>query len=256
MLDRSDIVFHDHRAPAHRNKPREERSVTHEHLDRCIATPRTYAVYVTPYIPGSDGCVAHEQLQHRVFRHHGVDCARRTADTCMTSCSHLILARAGDGALHGGLRLHQRAHGRLPVEAALPRSPEVQRLLDHLPPVAELSGAVVSLDARKTGLSAALMRIAVAVLPRLGCRAAVGFGHQHVLPLYARFGLLPEPGAPVHPYPDSRYRSRVIALEDALALQHADPIERVRIHALRQRGHRRGHPVHLAVADLSRGGSR
>ncbi|MCG8422206.1 MAG: hypothetical protein MJE77_30150 [Proteobacteria bacterium] len=152
----------------------------------------------------------------------------------MRSCSHLILIRTAGGTLVAGMRIHQRALGKLPVEAALPDSPQLCRLVDELPHVVEFSGAVVCLRMRKLGLGAMLMRTALAAAPLLGYRTAVGFGHQHVLSLYARFGFLPDGRLPSCNYPDGRYQSRVLVHRDALSLTEVDHVERSKIRALRR----------------------
>ena len=195
---------------------------------------REVRIHVLPYIAGSRESAEYERLQHRVYFHYGADRAKRTGDTRMRSCSHLILARVAGGDLVGGMRIHRRALGPLPVEAALPHSRKLCELLQELPKLIELSGAVVCFEVRKTGLSTKLMRTGVAMIPLLGCNTAVGFGHQHVLPLYARFGMVPDGRLPISRYPDRRYQSQVIVLRDALSLADVHPVERRRIRALRR----------------------
>jgi hypothetical protein len=192
-------------------------------------------IILQPCAPGNDMLLAYTALQCQVYGQHGVQRAQRVSDACMRSCTHLILARYPDGTLAGGLRLHARSHGPLPVEAALPRSRRLAALLDRLGEPTELSGMVVVPEARKTGLSAWIARAGVAAIPLLRGRAAVGFGHQHVLPLYASVGFVPRRHLGCHRYPDARYLSRVAVLEDAVALPGVSDHERSQILDLRQR---------------------
>lgn len=192
-------------------------------------------IALQPCTPGSDAMRAYAALQCRVYGQHGVQRAQRVSDACLRSCTHLILAWCADGTLAGGLRIHARDRGPLPVEAALPRSRRLAVLLDRLGTPMELSGMVVAADARKTGLAALIARAAVAAIPLLAGRAAVGFGHQHVLPLYASVGFTPRRRLGWHHYPDARYRSRIAVLDDAVALPGVTDDERSRILALRRR---------------------
>ena len=201
----------------------------------CRLDGQEVQIALQPCTPGSGSMLAYAALQCCVYGQHGVQRAQRVSDGCLRSCTHLILARRADGTLAGGLRIHARARGPLPVEAALPRSRRLPALLDRLGNPMELSGMVVVAEARKTGLAALLARAAVAAIPLLAGRAAVGFGHQHVLPLYASVGFAPRRRLGCHHYPDARYRSRIAVLEDAVTLPGVAEDERLQITSLRQR---------------------
>lgn len=172
-----------------------------------------------PYNPAGASYRAYERLLCAVYGHHGVSQAARRTDPCMTSCSHLVLARAASGAVLGGVRIHLRELGPLPVQAALPRSKRLGSLLARLPGAcAEPSGGVVHVSVRKSGLSHALGLVTVAALPLIGARAALCFGHRRVLPLYRTLGFVPDPRLGVHQYPDERYHSQVAVLKDTAGL--------------------------------------
>src|SRR5690606_20434295 len=89
----------------------------------------------------------------------------------------------------------------------------------------------------------ALIRAAVAAAALLGQRTVVGFGHQHVIALYARFGLVPDPHLPPFPYPDPRYQSRVLVLRDTRLLPGVTAEERRCIRALGEQLARRARVV-------------
>ena len=210
---------------------------------RCSQEWKDVQFDLVPWVPGRRDARQFTRLRCRAYARHGVLRAAATADTCASSCSHIVVARDHRGALLGGIRIHRRDRGLLPVEAALPDSSELRQLFTELDDIAELSGAVVAAQACKTGLGAALLCAAIAAIPLLGQRAAVGFGHQHVLALYARFGLQPDPRFPVYPYPDARYQSRVLVLRDARILPGVAADERDRIRAVRQQLYARAHIV-------------
>jgi GNAT superfamily N-acetyltransferase len=201
----------------------------------CHLGNQAVEIILQPCEPANSMLPTYTALQRRVYGHHGVLLAQRVSDACMRSCTHLILARYPGGTLAGGLRVHARSRGPLPVEAALPRSRRLTLLLDRLGEPLELSGMVVAPEARKTGLAALIARAGVAAIPLLHGRTAVGFGHQHVLPLYASVGFVPRRRLGCHHYPDARYLSRVAVLEDAVALTGVPEHERMQIMALRQR---------------------
>lgn len=215
---------------------------------QCRLGERDITLELRPYRPGDRGCEAYGQLQHRVYARHGVSAAKKVTDGCMQSCSHLVLAYEPDGALAGGVRIHARGLGILPLEAVLGRLTRLQRLLGELGDCVELSGTVVRPDVCKTGLSVLIVRAAVAAIPVVGAGAAVGFGHQRVLPLYRQVGFRPEFHLGLHAYPDSRYMSRVAVLADARSLDSVESGERGAIldmrmrmrHAMRQPQARKG----------------
>jgi predicted GNAT family N-acyltransferase len=188
-----------------------------------------------PYDVDSPAARDYVRLQTQTYAAHGVTSARRVSDGSMRSCSHLLLARELGGRLLGGLRLHDSRLGNLPIEAALPGSASLAALLTTLADVVEPSGMVVHAEARKSGLSALLVRGAVAAAPLLGAQAALGLGHQHVMPLYARFGFVPEESCGCHAYPDARYQSRVAVLRDVDGLESVARGERHCILAVRRR---------------------
>jgi hypothetical protein len=153
----------------------------------------------------------------------------------MQSCSHLVLAREPEGAMIGGARIHARWLGKLPIEAALPGSTRLREFLVELGDCVELSGTIVDPSARKTGLSALIVRASVAAIPLVHGQSALGFGHHRVLPLYQRFGFLPDARFGCHQYPDTRYLSRVAVMHDVRFLTRVEPEERARILDLRER---------------------
>jgi GNAT superfamily N-acetyltransferase len=196
---------------------------------------RKIAIELVPYQPGHRAYHTYRRLQCRVYANHGVGRARRAAEACMQSCSHLVLAREPEGAVIGGVRIHARRLGKLPIEAALPGSRRLRELLVELGDCVELSGTIVHPSARKTGLSALIVRAAVAAIPLVHGQSALGFGHQRVLPLYQRFGFLPDARFGCHQYPDTRYHSRVAVMHDVRFLSSVEFEERARIIDMRER---------------------
>ena len=204
-------------------------------------------ILLRPRVSESSDLREYTALQAEAYGHHGVLVAKRTSDACMRSCSHLVLARHPDGTLAGGLRIHEQRLGLLPIEAALPGYPRLWRLIERLGESVELSGTVVRADLRKTGLTSLLVGAAVAAIPLLQIRSALGFGHQHVLPMYRAFGFVPRDELGCHAYPDPRYRSRVAVLADAWGLTGVDAAARALILDLRQR---LGHGMREVEPDL------
>ncbi len=192
-----------------------------------------YTFDICTYMAGSTAARQYADLQTHAYAAFGVLDAQRIGNHARDSCSHLILARMPDGTLVGGMRVHDRRRGPLPLELALAHLPEVRAHLDQYILPFELSGTAVRADWRKSALSAWLVRVAVAALPYLGAHASVGFGHQRILPLYQRFGFLPVPSLPAVAYPDERYRSQVAAMGDVECLDHLSEEERSHILKLR-----------------------
>lgn len=200
---------------------------------QCQIGQRDLALILLPYDANSVACRAYARMQSEIYAAHGVANAKHVSDGCMGSCSHILLAYELEGRLLGGLRIHHSHLGKLPIEAVLPGSAALAALLATLTGAAELSGTVVRAEERKSGLSALLVRGAVAAAPQLGARTALGLGHQYVMPLYVRFGFIPEASCGCHPYPDARYQSRVAVLRDFDGLESVDASERQRIQTLR-----------------------
>jgi GNAT superfamily N-acetyltransferase len=201
----------------------------------CTLGERTITIDLVSYPSGHSAYQTYHRLQCRVYESYGVGRARRDTETCMQSCSHLVLACEPEGAVLGGVRIHARRLGKLPIEAALPGSRRLREFLVELGDCVELSGTIVHPEARKTGLSALLVRAAVAAIPLVHGQNAVGFGHHQVWPLYERFGFLPVARFGCHPYPDTRYRSRVAVMRDVRFLSTVEPEERAHIMDLRER---------------------
>ena len=246
-MDRQQLEYKIPEVPRPHRAPRRHRGLHKRatlHARRC-ESPKPHfrprpkirpelAISVIPHDRDGEAARAYSALQRETYARHGVVRAKDTSDRCMRSCTHLILARREDGAVMGGLRIHRRLFGPLPIEAALPSSTRLAALLTELDSPVELSGTAVCQSARKTGLAHQLVRVAVAAIPVVGGRSALGFGHQHVLALYRRFGFMSDPRAGCHAYPDSRYRSSVAVLRDPSALTTVALAERRPILRLRQ----------------------
>jgi predicted GNAT family N-acyltransferase len=201
----------------------------------CGLKDREIELELTPYQPGHGLYESYSRLQCRVYASYGVWRAKRASDACMQSCSHLVLARERGGAVLGGVRIHARRLGKLPIEAALPSSTRLRELLVELGDCVELSGTIVHQSARKSGLSALIVRAAVAAIPLVHGQSALGFGHHWVLPLYQRFGFVPDTRFSCQQYPDTRYHSRVAVMHDVRFLTTVEPEERAHIIDMRER---------------------
>lgn len=166
----------------------------------------------------------YRRCQRSAYRSHGVLAAAKGGDAQRPSLVRFVALTDGAGVLVGGLEVHRRGpRAPLPVEDALGKdklfATWIQRHARRL--TVELSGTAVRPGWRKRGLTPWLIRAGVAVGLELGAKALVGFGHQHVLQLYGRWGFVPT-DLPVYPYPNPQYASRVARVD----LSHAEGIPR------------------------------
>lgn len=148
--------------------------------------------------------------QERSYKRHPGSLAAVLPGRVGADC--IILARDQSGQAHAGMRVHLRRPGeQLPVERALgalcPIADAVARV-DA--PLVELCGTWVGSAFRGYGLAAAVTAAAVAATRALGARRIVSCAHQHVIPLYCRFGAEIDHALGFHPYPDERYRTAVL----------------------------------------------
>lgn len=147
--------------------------------------------------------------QERSYKRHPGSLAAVLPGRVGADC--FVLARGPDGQAHAGMRAHMRRPGEpLPVERALGALCPIDAAIARAPdPLVELCGTWVGPAFRGAGLAAAVTAAALAAARALGARAIVGCSHQHVLPLYQRFGAVVDTSLGVHPYPDERYQTVV-----------------------------------------------
>jgi hypothetical protein len=151
-------------------------------------------------------------------------------------CVYFVVAQDEvTGEFAGGLRLYLRLPGtRLPVERVLSDN---HMLLHELETrsrdgVAEISGLWAQGRWRGTGLSSAMVRVAIAAMPLLRARYGIAFSHHYVLASWVPIGFVLDPLVGRLPYPDRRYESSVIWV-DPVTLVNAEPEQRALIFDLR-----------------------
>lgn len=147
--------------------------------------------------------------QERSYRRHPGSLAAVLPGRTGADC--FVLARTPDGQAHAGMRAHlRRPDEPLPIEHALGALCPIGQAIARAPdPLVELCGTWVAPAFRGTGLAAAVTAVAIAAARALGAERIVGCCHQHVLPLYCRFGARVDASLGVHPYPDERYQTCV-----------------------------------------------
>ncbi len=129
--------------------------------------------------------------------------------------AHLVAAETEPGVPIGGLRLEQRtADHRLQLEGEVELPEASQRKLEARAGegLVELCGMWVARDTGVRRLPDRLVRLAIALAAAQGTVHMVALGGQHSLPLALRTGFQLEEGEPVFPFPNPRYRSRVVWL--------------------------------------------
>ncbi len=173
-----------------------------------------------------------------------------TKEELEDGCVYFIVAEdESTGEFVGGLRLYFRLAGMLlPVERVLAGNYKLHQTLNrrsHLG-IAEISGLWVQSRWRGTGLSSALVRVAVAAMPLLKAAYGIAFSHHHVLKSWYPIGFVIDHAAGRLPYPDTRYESSVIWI-DPLTLRYARPEQQALIFShrdvLRRSGLIRWNPV-------------
>lgn len=152
--------------------------------------------------------------------------------------------------LAGGLRLYIRRGGsKLPVERALAKNHSLikQIGLQGRHGIAEVCGLWAQSCWRSTGLSGALMRVAVASMPLLNVSHGIGFSHHHIIHtrLTAPIGWVFDQSVGMVAYPDARYQSTVVWI-DPLTLHNAQPDQRGLIFQLRA-AMRRGETIRWSL---------
>jgi hypothetical protein len=152
-------------------------------------------------------------------------------------CVYFIVAEnEHTGEFAGGLRLYLRLKGtRLPVERVLAGNHKLHKELERRSRhgIAEISGLWAQSCWRGTGLSSAMVRVAVAAMPLLNARYGIAFSHHYVLASWVPIGFVVDPAAGSLPYPDIRYESSVIWI-DPVTLRDAQPEQRALIFNLRE----------------------
>lgn len=205
--------------------------------------------------PGEDPSVV-EEFYAAQTRTYAEFAAEKAATKVQPSdlelgCVYYILATdEHTGELAGGLRLYLRRGGaRLPVERALAGNHSLlkQIAMQGRHGIAEVCGLWAQSCWRSTGLSSALMRVAVASMPLLHVHHGIGFTHHHIIHtrLTAPIGWVFDSSASMVPYPDARYQSTVVWI-DPLTLLNAQPEQRSLIFQLRA-AMRRGEMVRWSL---------
>jgi hypothetical protein len=148
--------------------------------------------------------------QERSYKRHPGSLAAVLPGRVGADC--FVLARDDAGQAHAGMRVHLRRPGApLPVERALGAlCPVSEAIARTKGPLVELCGTWVGPAFRGAGLAAAVTAAAVAATRALGARRIVSCAHQHVIPLYCRFGAEVDHSLGTHPYPDERYQTSVL----------------------------------------------
>lgn len=178
------------------------------------------------------------QAQRVCYQEFGAEAAvtEVASDELKTGRVLFVVARNGPrGELVGGLRLHFSFPGTLlPVEQVMSRLSQLGRMLESRREqgIAEVCGFWIFSEYRGTGLSGALVRAGVAAVPLHRANLVIALSHHYVVSVWAPIGFQAETRLGVHPYPDSRYFSKVIVLDPVL-LSTSEPEQRRRILALR-----------------------
>jgi hypothetical protein len=124
----------------------------------------------------------------------------------------LVAAEVEPGVPLGGLRVEPRtATHLLPLEQARETHFITARKIGRRAEegLAELGGLWVSSTSTEPDLPARLVRLGIAVAQAEGFQHLVALCGHHSLHIALACGFRLEPGEPVIPYPDARYRSRV-----------------------------------------------
>jgi hypothetical protein len=127
----------------------------------------------------------------------------------------LIAAENDSGVPIGGLRLERRTadhHLQLEGEVHLPEASQHKLDARATDGLVELCGMWVAREAGEPRLPDRLVRLAIALAAAEGTAHMVALGGQHSLPLALRTGFHFEEGEPVFPFPNPKYRSRVVWL--------------------------------------------
>ena len=127
-----------------------------------------------------------------------------------------LVAAVGDAGMPiGGLRLERRTpehHLPLEGEVALPEASQRKLEGRAAAGLVELCGMWVEREAGERRLPDRLVRLGIALAAAEGVPHMVALGGQHSLPLALRSGFHFEDGEPVFPFPNPKYRSRVVWL--------------------------------------------
>jgi predicted GNAT family acetyltransferase len=180
--------------------------------------------------------------QERSYKRHPGSLAAVLPGRTGADC--FVLARGPDGQAHAGMRAHlRRPDEPLPVERALGALCPIGEAIARAPaPLVELCGTWVGPAFRGSGLAAAVTAAAIAAARALGARTIVGCCHQHVLPLYCRFGAEVDPALGVHPYPDERYQTCVFWADPNVCGEEQATVDAVVARFIR------GEPLHYEPA--------
>lgn len=206
--------------------------------------------------PGEDSSVVDEfyAAQTRAYAEFAAEKAATNVQSgdLERGCVYYIIATdEHTKELAGGLRLYLRRGGaKLPVERALANNHSLIRQIElqgrH--GIAEVCGLWAQSCWRSTGLSGALMRVAVAAMPLLNVQRGIGFTHHHIIHtrLTAPIGWVFDSNVGMVSYPDARYQSTVVWIDPA-TLQNAQADQRSLIFGLRA-AMRRGDVVRWSLA--------
>jgi hypothetical protein len=144
------------------------------------------------------------------------------------------------GELGAGMRLDvvDPTHP-IPLEEALKNiSPDiVPRVHKYNHVLAEGCGWWVRKDFSERNLPKYLLRAGIAIAPKLRIHTIVGFPHQHTIGIMQNLGFtivetIGDNGS--FTYPDPRYKSTIVELDDTIALSTMSETERQIIFSLRQ----------------------
>jgi hypothetical protein len=185
---------------------------------------------------------AYHTAHVRALQRHGVSAVTSSSPDWLANPDVLVIvAKAVDGTLAGGVRLHRSslAHP-MPLEAALaPAHPSLSAVLApaRAAGVVESCGLWVAADHGGRGLAMLLTRYSIALGPQLA-PVVYGLAAPHALAMFQTLGFEPvrtfgELGRVAYPTP--AYISTLIEWRAADTFHRADATHRARIRSLRHR---------------------
>jgi hypothetical protein len=159
----------------------------------------------------------HRQAADQSYLARGLEAVGRDHAQGSHVAPTYFLSASVNGEIIGGTcaHLYDTLNG-LPIVGELKGHVDVDRLrllIDQLMPdgIVHLGGLWVAMDYRRTGLSGDLARAHMLPVVMAGMRYFIATSPEHILEAWATLGYTALPQFPPFPYPDGRYRTRIIS---------------------------------------------